>query len=77
MEKVIILLDEYDTLMQETYVGGYWANTSSNSLIGKLIREGDKNIKLEFETLMRGEAISAEIGEQIVYSHLSVQEGAI
>lgn len=57
--------------------GAYWANTSSNSLAGKLIREGDKNIKLEFETLMRGEAILAEIDEQIVYNQLSVQEGAI
>lgn len=24
MKKVIILLDEYDTPMQETYVRGYW-----------------------------------------------------
>ena len=57
--------------------GAYWANTSSDSLAGKLIREGDKNIKLEFETLMRGESILAEIDEQIVYNQLSVQEGAI
>jgi hypothetical protein len=29
----------------------YWANTSSNSLVGRLIREGDKNTKREFEHL--------------------------
>ena len=27
----------------------YWANTSSNSLIGKLIREGNGAIKVQFE----------------------------
>lgn len=63
--------------LDEKRVGAYWANTSSNSLVGKLIREGDKNIKLEFETLMRGEAIAAEIDEQIVYSQLSIQEESI
>ena len=32
----------------------YWANTSSNSLAGKLIREGDRQIKTDFEELLRG-----------------------
>ena len=30
-------------------LSAYWANTSSNSLAGKLIREGDKGIKTSFE----------------------------
>lgn len=34
--------------------GAYWVNTSSNGLVGKLVQEGNKNVKLEYETLMRG-----------------------
>ncbi|MBO6133411.1 MAG: AAA family ATPase, partial [Lachnospiraceae bacterium] len=30
----------------------YWANTSSNALAGKLVREGDAKLKEEFETLL-------------------------
>ena len=30
----------------------YWTNTSSNALIGKLVREGDKRIKTSFEKLL-------------------------
>ena len=30
----------------------YWANTSSNSLVGKLIREGDESVKGTFESLL-------------------------
>ena len=54
-KKAIILLDEYDTPMQEAYVNGYWANSSSNSLVGKLLHEGSGNIKEAFETLLQGE----------------------
>lgn len=58
-------------------VGVYWANTSSNSLAGKLIREGTVNDKKLFEHLLRGESIQAEIDEQIVYDQLSEKENAI
>lgn len=55
----------------------YWANTSSNSLVGKLIREGNKNIKQTFERLLRGEAIKVQLDEQIVYNQLAGNESAI
>lgn len=58
-------------------VGVYWANTSSNSLAGKLIREGTVNDKKLFERLLRGESILAEIDEQIVYDQLSEEENAL
>ena len=43
---VISYLDKrkYDT---------YWANTSGNGLIGKLIREGNQDIKSDFEELLK------------------------
>ena len=55
----------------------YWANTSSNSLVGKLIREGNKDIKITFETLLKGKSIFCPIDEQIVYSQLDDNESAI
>ena len=67
---VISYLDKrkYDT---------YWANTSGNGLIGKLIRESDKNIKTDFEGLLNGGIIEAKIDEQIVFSQLSQNRNAI
>lgn len=58
-------------------VGAYWANTSSNSLVGKLIREGSADIKKTFERLLQGESIREEIDEQIVYNQLSVKKNAV
>ena len=58
-------------------LGAYWANTSSNSLAGKLIRESGKKIKEDFELLMKGGQIRTEIDEQIVYNQLDTSESAI
>ena len=55
----------------------YWANTSSNSLIGKLIREGSKNTKLMMQELLEGKVLHTEIDEQIVFNQLSDNENAI
>ena len=57
--------------------GAYWANTSSNSLAGKLIREGDVDVKEKFEDLIRGGAIITVIDEQIVYDRLNGNEKAV
>lgn len=55
----------------------YWANTSSNSLVGKLIREGSKGVKTQFEQLLDGEHLITPIDEQIVYNQLDGSEKAI
>lgn len=55
----------------------YWANTSSNSLVGKLIREGSRSIKEKFEGLLRDEVIRTTIDEQIVYNQLNGSEQAV
>ncbi|GFI47403.1 hypothetical protein IMSAGC019_02727 [Lachnospiraceae bacterium] len=52
-------------------VAAYWANSSSNALAGKLIREGSRELKASFESLLRGEGITAEIDEQVVYGQLN------
>ena len=58
-------------------LAAYWANSSSNDLIGKLIREGSKRVKQEFESLLRREALRFEIDEQIVYDQLTTKKNAI
>ncbi len=58
-------------------VGAYWANTSSNGLVGKLIREGSPEVKKTFERLVQGESVCMELDEQIVYDQLSVKKNAI
>lgn len=55
----------------------YWANTSSNALVSVLLRGGSKNIKQDFEELMRGKALQMEIDEQIVYDQLAVKKNAV
>ena len=57
--------------------GTYWANSSSNSLVGKLIREGSADIKQEFEDLISGKPIIKPIDEQIVYGELEGNEEGI
>lgn len=58
-------------------LGLYWANTSSNSLVGKLIQEGSKDVKQKFEYLLNGQCIDVLIDEQIIYDQLSVKESSI
>ena len=63
--------------LDDERVGLYWANTSSNGLVGKLIREGDSGVKKTFERLIQGESIHMEIDEQIIYDQLSTKKNAI
>ena len=55
----------------------YWANTSGNGLVSRLIREGDKKVKTEFEKLLDGECIEAEIDEQVTFGQLDDNRDAI
>lgn len=58
-------------------IAAYWANTSSNSLVAKLLREGSSDMKQKFEALLRGETLVTSIDEQIVYDQLDNDEHAI
>ncbi len=63
--------------LDDKKVGVYWANTSSNRLVGKLLREGNPDVKKTFECLLQGESIKVEIDEQIVYNQLSMEKNAV
>jgi len=55
----------------------YWANTSSNSLAGKLIREGVAEVKTIMEDLLKGTIFTTQIDEQIIFSQLDNRISAI
>ncbi len=44
----------------------YWVNTSSNSLVGKLIQEGSKEAKIVVEDLLKGKTLCTRIDEYIL-----------
>ena len=58
-------------------IGAYWANSSSNSLVGKLVREGSPAIKIAMESLLKGETFSTSFDEQIVFSQLDQEDTAV
>ncbi len=63
--------------LDEKKLSAYWANSSSNSLVSKLIREGSRSLKVTMEDLLEGGTLRAKIDEQIVFSQLECNELAI
>ena len=63
--------------LDKKQIGTYWVNSSSNSLVGKLIREGSKEMKQGMERLLSGETVETEIDEQIVYDQLKRKRNAV
>lgn len=55
----------------------YWANTSANSLVGKLIREGSPDVKMTMEDLLHDRIFHTVIDEQIVFSQLDRKTSAV
>ena len=58
-------------------LSAYWANTSSNSLAGKLIQQGSREVKQTMEMLLNGGALRTKIDEQIVFSQMERNEYAV
>lgn len=55
----------------------YWADTSENSLVSKLIQEGSPKLKMDFEDLLSGKTVTVRMDEQIVFEQLQKKKGAI
>lgn len=55
----------------------YWADTSSNSLVGKLIREGSPDVKMTMEDLLHDRIFHTVIDEQIVFNQLDRRTSAV
>ena len=55
----------------------YWADTSSNGLVNKLIQTAPAETKELIEQLLKGESIEVKFDEQIVFEQLDKNEDAI
>lgn len=55
----------------------YWANTSSNLLVDKLIREGEPDIKIAMEALLCDGLVETEIDEEIIFEQLGDNSVAV
>ena len=55
---------------EEECLQPYWSNTSSNSVIRKLITEADDSVREKVEELMSGESICVPIYEDSVYADI-------
>ena len=55
----------------------YWAQTSSNALVGKLVASSSVKIKEQTKELLQGRSINVKFDEQIVFSQLNRSSGAI
>ncbi len=57
--------------------GTYWADTSGNELVSRLIRQSPAKIKSAMETLLNGGKICTELDEQVIFEQLGKRKGAI
>ena len=55
----------------------YWVNTSDNALINQLFANADKSTKIELESLVRNEPITAIIDEYVTFINFSMTPSAI
>lgn len=55
----------------------YWANTSENRLVSRLVREGGRDIKMAVEEFLRGRTLKTSIDEQIVFGQLDNRSDAV
>ena len=63
--------------LSERKYGAHWANTSGNGLVGKLIRQGDKDLKATMEGLLNGQTVKVAIDEQIIFNQLDTNRNAV
>ena len=49
----------------------YWANSSGNGLVSQLLQSGSVELKTQFEVLLQGGSLEAEVEEQIVFGDLN------
>ena len=61
----------------EALPNNYWANTSSNDVIRKLIDRTNASISNDYSSLINGENISKQITENLTYNDLYTEENNI
>ena len=65
------------SFLKEKELKTYWANTSENTLVSRLIQTGSPDIKMAMEDLIIGKQIQTPIDEEIAFSQLDYSNTAI
>ncbi len=65
------------SFLKEKQYRPYWANSSANSLVDSLIRQGNPQTKTIVEDLIDGKTLTAQLDEEIVFDQLTKKPGAI
>ena len=55
----------------------WWMNSSGNGLVSSLVRTGDEDLKVDFETLLQGGSVTKTFDEQVVFSDLDGDPSAV
>ena len=63
--------------LDERRLRPYWANTSSNKLVSRLIQSGSADVKKTAEDLLQGKSFQAEIDEEMVFQQLGQSKNSI
>lgn len=63
--------------LDEKKYKAYWALTSANGLVSKLVQTGSAKIKKTMEELLEGKSIKTELDEQIVFDQLDGSSEAL
>lgn len=63
--------------LEEQELKPYWASTSSNGLINKLLQTASAEMKTKMETLLDGGQITVNMDEQIAFNQLEQNEDAV
>lgn len=63
--------------LAEGKLAPYWVNTSSNKMVGELVRHGSMEIKSDFEIFMQGGTIQTTVNEEIVFDQLNNSQEAV
>ena len=63
--------------LDERQLRAFWVNTSSNSMVGKLIHSGGAQMKLVMEELLLGRSFQTYLDEEIVFKQLNKSKTAV
>jgi hypothetical protein len=55
----------------------YWGNTSSDSQLNMLMKQGNEELKMQMEELLRGNSITCYVDEEIVLEQLDISTDAV
>lgn len=65
------------SFLDEKKYKAYWANTSENSLVDRLLKKGTADMKCAMEDLLNGISLTTPVDEEIVFSQLDDSDNAV